>query len=110
MNNPSLYKGILRPIIIRLLEEKKKMYGFEITREVKSLTAGRVKITEGALYTLLHSLEAEGVLESEQQFVDNRMRKYYKLTPKGKKVSKHSFGEITEFITHLQNIFNLKPA
>ncbi|MCO6497774.1 MAG: helix-turn-helix transcriptional regulator [Chitinophagaceae bacterium] len=110
MNNPSLYKGILRPIVIRLLEENGRMYGFEITQKVKAITNGKVKITEGALYPLLHSLEAEGILEAEQEFVDNRMRKYYKLTSKGKKVSKHSFGEITEFVLHLQNIFNLKLA
>lgn len=84
------------------------MYGFEITQKVKALTGGKVKITEGALYPLLHRLEADGVLESEQEFVENRVRKYYSLTSKGKKQSTHSFSEIANFITHLQNIFNLK--
>ncbi len=110
MNNPSLYKGILQPIVIQLLKENGRMYGFEITQKVKALTAGRVKITEGALYPLLHKLEGEGLLETEQEFVDNRMRKYYSLTKRGKKESSNSFSEISEFVGHLQNIFKLKLA
>lgn len=84
------------------------MYGFEITQKVKQLTADKVKITEGALYPLLHRLEADGILESEQEYVDNRIRKYYSLTSKGKKQSTHAFSEIADFMVNLQNIFNLK--
>ena len=67
-----------------LLSETDKMYGYEITRKVKLLTKGELNITEGALYPALHKLEAEGVLEVEVARVDNRLRKYYKLTEKGK--------------------------
>lgn len=108
MNNPSLYKGILQPIVIQLLKDNGRMYGFEITQKVKTLTEGRVKITEGALYPLLHKLEADGLLETQQELVDNRMRKYYSLTKRGKKQSGTSFSEIAEFVMHLQNIFKLK--
>lgn len=110
MVNPNLYKGILQPIVIQLLKDNGRMYGFEITQKVKALTEGSVKITEGALYPLLHRLEGEGLLESEQEFVDNRMRKYYSLSTKGKKVTQHSLNEVLELATNLQNIFKLKLA
>lgn len=110
MNNSSLYKGILKPIIIQLLKETRRMYGFEITQTVKELTKGRLVITEGALYPLLHGMEAEGLLESKQEFVENRMRKYYSLTTRGKQVSKNSFNEVADFIMQLQHIFNLKTT
>jgi PadR family transcriptional regulator PadR len=34
------------------------MYGYEITQKVKELTAGEIKIIEGALHPALHKLEA----------------------------------------------------
>lgn len=85
MNKANLYKGCLEPIILKLLGDNGRMYGYEITQRVKKLTAGELKITEGALYPLLHRLEAEGVLEVETENMGNRVRKYYSLTKAGKK-------------------------
>jgi DNA-binding PadR family transcriptional regulator len=48
----------------------------------KSDYPGELNITE-ALYPALHKLEAEGILDVEIEKVDNRMRKYYKLTEAG---------------------------
>ena len=83
MKNSQLYKGSLNTIVMKLLEENGRMYGYEITQKVKEITNGDLKITEGALYPALHKLEAEGILEVEVENVDNRLRKYYKLTEKG---------------------------
>ena len=38
------------------------MYGYEITRKVEELTSGKIVLTYGALYPVLHKLESEGVL------------------------------------------------
>lgn len=80
-----LYKGFLEPIILKLLEQQGRMYGYEITQKVKEQTKGELQITEGALYPLLHRLEANGLLEAESVKTDNRVRKYYTLTEQGKK-------------------------
>ena len=37
------------------------MHGYEITRKVEELTDGKIKLTYGALYPVLHKLENEGV-------------------------------------------------
>ena len=71
MKNSQLYKGSLNTIIMKLLEENGKMYGYEITQKVKALTQGELTITEGALYPALHKLEAEGLLDVEIERVDN---------------------------------------
>ncbi len=60
MQKSSLYKGLLEPIVMQLLKENGRMYGFEITQKVKEITRNQLKITEGALYPLLHRLEANG--------------------------------------------------
>ncbi|KIX21092.1 PadR family transcriptional regulator [Flavobacterium sp. 316] len=108
MKNSQLYKGSLNTIIMKLLEENGRMYGYEITQKVKEITKGELKITEGALYPALHKLEAEELLTVEVEKVDNRLRKYYKLTEKGTKETINKLSELEEFIKNMQTIVNPK--
>ncbi len=108
MANQKLYKGSLQTIILKLLEEQDKMYGYEITQKVKALTKGELKITEGALYPALHKLEAEGLLDVEIVNIGNRMRKYYKLTEQGTQETANKLAELEEFIKTMQKLVNPK--
>lgn len=92
---------------MKLLEENGRMYGYEITQKVKAITAGELNITEGALYPALHKLEADGILTAEVEKVDNRIRKYYRLTESGKKETINRLTELEEFIRNMQNL--VKP-
>jgi DNA-binding PadR family transcriptional regulator len=108
MKNSQLYKGSLNTIIMKLLEEQGRMYGYEITQKVKEITKGELNITEGALYPALHKLEADGLLDVEVEKVDNRLRKYYKLTEKGTSETVNRLAELEEFIKNMQTIVNPK--
>lgn len=108
MANSNLYKGSLTTIILKLLSEHEKMYGYEITQKVKMLTQGELQITEGALYPSLHKLEADGLLDVEVTKVDNRLRKYYKLTDKGTVETANKLTELEQYISTLQNLINPK--
>ena len=108
MANSKLYKGSLNTIILKLLDEGGKMYGYEITQKVKELTKGDLQITEGALYPALHKLEADGLLEVEVAKVDNRLRKYYRLTEQGEKETVNRLAELEEFIRNMQQLVNPK--
>ena len=110
MKNSQLYKGSLNTIIMKLLEEQGRMYGYEITQKVKEITKGELNITEGALYPALHKLEAEGLLDVEVEKVDNRLRKYYKLTEKGTTETVNRLAELEEFIKNMQTIVNPKMS
>jgi PadR family transcriptional regulator PadR len=110
MKNSQLYKGSLNTIIMKLLEENGKMYGYEITQKVKLITQGELNITEGALYPALHKLEAEGLLDVEIEKVDNRLRKYYKLTESGTKETVNRLSELEDFIRNMQTLVNPKLA
>lgn len=110
MNKSILYKGCLEPIILKLLNENKRMYGYEITQRVKELTKGELNITEGALYPLLHRLEAEGILQAEMENIGNRVRKYYSLTKDGKKQKSAAMSELQNFVDTLQLLLNPKLA
>ncbi len=108
MSNSKLYKGSLSTIILKLLNEHDKMYGYEITQKVKVLTKGELNITEGALYPALHKLEAEGLLDVEVIKVDNRLRKYYKLTEIGTKETVNKLEALAEYIKTMQAIVSPK--
>jgi PadR family transcriptional regulator, regulatory protein PadR len=83
MNSKELIKGTLRVIVLKLLADHKRLYGYEITQMVKELTKNEIELTFGALYPTLHKLESDGLLTTKTQVVDGRARKYYSLTPKG---------------------------
>lgn len=108
MNTQKLYKGSLQTIILNLLDEKGKLYGYEITKLVKEQTNGELKITEGALYPTLHKLEGEGVLAVEMALVNNRQRKYYSLTHKGTLEKVKRMEELASFLETMQTLINGK--
>lgn len=108
MKKSSLYKGCLEPILLRLLKDNGRMYGYQMTQMVKEITKGELNITEGALYPLLHKLEEQGVVETETEMNGNRMRKYYSLTKAGKKHTVKAMDEMKAFMQSLEFIVNPK--
>ncbi len=104
-----LIKGTLKTIVLKLLADNKKMYGYEITQTVKELTKDRIQLTEGALYPTLHALEADGLLTTEVEYIGKRVRKYYSLSPKGKGKAKERVNEFTEFVETMQSLLDIKP-
>lgn len=110
MESNELIKGTLKTIILNLLSEKGKMYGYEMTQTIKDLTKEEIHIKEGSLYPALHSLVAEGYLTTESVVVDGRIRKYYKLTRTGKSEARKKFDEFKEFIAIMSGLLKLKPV
>jgi DNA-binding PadR family transcriptional regulator len=98
MYSKELIKGTLKTIVLKLLSESDSMYGYEITQKVKVMSDGKIVITEGALYPLLHKLEDEKVLVTDLQMVNGRQRKYYQLTPNGKNTAKIMVDEFIDFL------------
>jgi DNA-binding PadR family transcriptional regulator len=108
MNQYALYKGCLEPLVMNLLKDHGRMYGYQITQLVKERTSGEFVITEGALYPLLHKLEEAGIVETEIELVGNRKRKYYTLTRAGKKQTAIALAELKTFIHSLQLVMHPK--
>ena len=93
-----LLKGSLRSIVLKLLSENERMYGYEITQKVEEMTASKIKLTYGALYPILHKLELDGAVLTETENFNNRIRIYYRLTPKGAGFAEEKIKEMQEFI------------
>jgi PadR family transcriptional regulator PadR len=59
------------------------IYGLQIVQELAR--HGYSSLSPGTLYPTLHGLEEAGLLISEQQVVAGHWRKYYRITPAGRK-------------------------
>jgi PadR family transcriptional regulator PadR len=98
MLSKDLLKGTLQTIVLKLLFDKQRMYGYEITQEVKTISKGKIELTEGALYPCLHHLESNGWLKTEVVYNGKRMRKYYSLTKNGQKSYEVKMTEFREYM------------
>lgn len=59
-------------------------HGYGIISEVAKISGDRVKLRAGTLYTALDRLRADGLIDVDrEEVVDNRLRRYYRLTPTG---------------------------
>ena len=91
-------KGSLRTILLKLLNEHPRLYGYEITQMVQLRSDNSIQITEGALYPSLHKLESQGYLLSEKVLIGKRVRKYYSLTSIGQKEAQENIEEYFSFV------------
>lgn len=108
MIDSQLYKGSLQPILLKLLQNNGKMYGYEMTQKIKLMSNNQLEIKEGALYPALHKLEAQGIIEVEAEKIDGRIRKYYKLTEFGEKESVNRLQSIVNTLEQLQQLLQPK--
>lgn len=104
MYSKELLRGTFKTIILKLLAQHGKMYGYEITQKIKELSDEKITITEGSLYPLLHKLEQEGVLTTETVEIGKRKRRYYKLTESGNGTAKKMVAEFQDFMETMKSM------
>lgn len=72
--------GLLDAVVLSVLEQE-DAYGYRITNQVRS----RMDISESTLYPVLRRLEKGDCLSVYDRAIDGRNRRYYALTPAGRK-------------------------
>jgi DNA-binding PadR family transcriptional regulator len=81
----NLIAASAKPMILSLLG-RRESYGYQILQDVTALSGGTIDWSEALLYPVLHRLEKEGLVRSRWKMSDEkRMRKYYALTPFGRR-------------------------
>ena len=80
-----LMRGAGPVAVLKLLQGGKK-YGYELVTAIDRESGGALAMGQSTLYPLLYNLEAQGYIQAEWSQSDSgRERKYYSLTPKGKR-------------------------
>jgi len=73
----------IEPVVLRILKEKKKSYGYEIAECLAQYALTDATIEGAALYRTLRTLEANGHVASTWEAGDGPARRNYSLTRSG---------------------------
>lgn len=83
-----LKKGLLEFCVLAVLK-KSDSYGYQIIKDISTC----IEISESTLYPILKRLEAGSYLETYSVEHNSRLRKYYKITDRGKDYVDEFLGE-----------------
>ena len=100
-----LLKGTAATLVLSVLAGG-DLYGYGIVKMLSERSEQAFLMNEGTLYPILHSLEAEGCLESYWQNTEGRQRKYYRITKKGLKLLRENKAEWEYFSSSVQRVLN----
>ena len=85
MGNTILRKVFLAFMRIHILYHAKKEPFFGLWM-IEELESHGYEVSSGTIYPILHSMEEDDILVSEEKTVAGKVRKYYSLTAKGEDV------------------------
>jgi DNA-binding PadR family transcriptional regulator len=82
---------------------------------IEELAEHGYKISPGTLYPLLHSMETAGFLRSRESLSKGKIRKYYSITPKGRRYLQRAKRQVGELVREVftkedyRQFLDLKP-
>ncbi len=96
-DTPELLKGTLDLLILKTLHSG-PLHGYGIARALEEKTGKALQIEEGSLYPALYRMTNRGWIDFEWGLSsNNRKKKSYHLTPKGKKLLGEKHAQWNEF-------------
>jgi len=103
-------KGSAELLVLAQLESRPR-HGYEIGMEIERRSGGEVSFQIASLYPVLYRLERKGLIAG--QWIEKsgqRRRRYYKLTPAGRKVLTEQRRSWSAFMAALQRAGGLENA
>jgi PadR family transcriptional regulator PadR len=105
-----LKKGSTELLVLSLVEERAR-HGYEIGRLIEQRSQGVVQLHVASLYPLLYRLERRGWLSGRWlEKAGERRRRFYRLTPAGRKVLQAQREAWQEFVRAVARIARLEHA
>lgn len=105
MISSQMLKGMLEGCILKIISSK-QTYGYEISEELKKY--GFEKISEGTIYPILLRLERNNAITAEYRESSNGpKRKYFSITPLGRKELQDFFLSWTELYNAINLLFEI---
>jgi PadR family transcriptional regulator len=102
-----LKKGSAELLILSLLDDRPR-HGYEIGRLIELRSGGALRFNVASLYPLLYRLEKRGWIRGRWvEKAGQRRRRYYRLTPAGRKIlaaQRHGWREFVEAIGRITGI------
>ena len=103
-------KGSAELLILSLVE-KRRRHGYEISKQIEARSGGTLRFNVASLYPLLYRLEKRGWIEGRWvEKAGQRRRRYYGLTPGGRKVLAAQRTRWQAFVAAIERITAAEPA
>jgi PadR family transcriptional regulator PadR len=101
-----LHSGIAAMVLLALLDRSgEEMYGYQIAKEIGAKAGGASFLKQGAIYPVLRSLHAAGMLSSRVEVsVSGPPRRYYTISDAGREALqawREVWGELRTFVDSL---------
>jgi PadR family transcriptional regulator PadR len=105
-----LKKGSAELLILSLVEDQPR-HGYDIGSLIEQRSGGVLKFNVASLYPLLYRLERRGWIQGRWvEKAGQRRRRYYRLTPEGKKVLAAQRDSWIEFVRAINRITGIENA
>src|SRR4026209_686944 len=105
-----LKKGSAELLILSLVEARPR-HGYEISKLIENRSGGSLSFHVASLYPLLYRLEKRGWIKGQWvEKAGQRRRRYYKLTPEGRKVLKAQRSTWQNFVEAINRITGVEHA
>ena len=107
---PEMKKGSAELLILALIEERAR-HGYEISKLIAARSEGALEFHVASLYPLLYRLEGRRWIEGRWvEKAGQRRRRYYRLTPAGRKMLAEQRSVWQEFVRALERVAGVLPA
>jgi len=104
-----LKRGSADLIILAVLEQRAR-HGYEIAKLIDDRSDGVLRFHVASLYPMLYRMERRGWIDGKWiEKSGQRRRRYYRLTPQGKKVLLEQRTSWRELLSALQRVAKIDP-
>lgn len=86
------------PLLVLHLVEREPAYGNRLIEEIERITEGVISVNPNTIYPLLRELEARELIQGEWEHPDRRTRRYYSITPAGRRERERLAAELEPFL------------
>lgn len=105
-----LKRGSMELLILALVEERPR-HGYEIARLIDQRSHGALSFHVASLYPTLYRLEARDLIEGRWvEKAGQRRRRYYRITPAGRKVLASERSVFENFFAALNRVAKIREA
>ena len=91
------------PLLVMHVMSGGPSYGNQLMERISELTEGVLSVNPNTMYPLLRQLESQGLVEGRWEHPERRSRRYYSLTPEGKKEYRRLRKEVRPFLESVAN-------
>jgi PadR family transcriptional regulator, regulatory protein PadR len=86
------------PLLVLHLVAQEPAYGNRLIEAIEEITQGVISVNPNTMYPLLRQMESEGLVEGRWELPDRRTRRYYSITPAGRREYKRLVKEVEPFL------------